>query len=273
MIYECFMFLNEFDMLELKLQEHYPFVDKFIITESNKNFNQEDKEYILETQWNRYKKYHDKIIYQKFDATGYEPGWHTQNAQRDYLNIDIKFTNNDIIISDDIDEILLPDDWNWIINEDLKQYKEEISFAGTPYVGYANFRCDNYPHGQIIVIPGHLFKKLSEHKGKFFYENGNIVMRERNKIVKEGALHLTWFGDKKSFEEKFKGHIEAKKWSKENKTNLEDSWTKRKQGIMFNFKPKYKDKILKKIPVEENEQFTKTMKEYILKQKEWIYNE
>ena len=33
MIWESFMFLNEFDMLELKLQEHSRYVDKFIITE------------------------------------------------------------------------------------------------------------------------------------------------------------------------------------------------------------------------------------------------
>ena len=39
MIYETFMFLNEFDMLELKLQEHDPYVDRFVITESNRNFN------------------------------------------------------------------------------------------------------------------------------------------------------------------------------------------------------------------------------------------
>ena len=72
MIYEAFMFLNEFDMLDLKLQEHGPYVDKFIITESNRNFNQIEKPYIFMEQYDRYQKYHDKIIYQKFDATDYK---------------------------------------------------------------------------------------------------------------------------------------------------------------------------------------------------------
>jgi hypothetical protein len=31
-------------------------------------------------QYDRYKKYHDKIIYQKFDANNYKIGWDTQNA-------------------------------------------------------------------------------------------------------------------------------------------------------------------------------------------------
>ena len=53
MIYEAFMFLNEFDMLDLKLQEHGPYVDKFIITESNRNFNQIEKPYIFCMRYTR----------------------------------------------------------------------------------------------------------------------------------------------------------------------------------------------------------------------------
>ena len=61
MIYEFFSFYNEFDMLELKLQEHAPYVDQFVITESNKTYNQIDKPHRLEQQWQRYSKWHNKI--------------------------------------------------------------------------------------------------------------------------------------------------------------------------------------------------------------------
>ncbi len=34
-IYDCFTFYNEFDILELRLQEHWDHVDKFVIAEAN----------------------------------------------------------------------------------------------------------------------------------------------------------------------------------------------------------------------------------------------
>jgi beta-1,4-mannosyl-glycoprotein beta-1,4-N-acetylglucosaminyltransferase len=208
MIWESFMFFNEFEMLELKLQEHAKYVDKFIITESNRNFNQIEKPYIFMNQFDRFKKYHDKIIYQKFDATNYKIGWDTQNAQRSYLNPEIKFKPDDIIISSDLDEFLLPKDWDWVKQYDFKKINHEIKFKSVNFIGFANFLCPSYFQG-LMIIPGHIFKSMSYHRDIFFYEDNKIVKRERDKVYVDGGVHLSWFGNNSQFKEKFSGNIET----------------------------------------------------------------
>jgi Glycosyltransferase family 17 len=259
------MFLNEFDMLALKLQEHGPYVDKFIITESNRNFNQIEKPYIFMEQYDRYKKYHDKIIYQKFDASNYKIGWDTQNAQRSYLNPEIKFKPDDIIISSDLDEFLLPKDWDWVKHQDLKKINHEIKFKSVNFIGFANFLCPDYFQG-LMLIPGHIFKSMSYHRDIFFYEDNRIVRREREKIYVEGGVHLSWFGNNSQFKEKFSGIIETNIWTKLGKTDFKDSKLARKKGRLFSFK--HKKSIY--IPLDKNTYFSPSMKKFISNQNDWL---
>lgn len=265
MIWESFMFLNEFDMLELKLQEHSKYVDKFIITESNRNFNQIEKPYIFMNQFDRFKKYHDKIIYQKFDATNYKIGWDTQNAQRSYLNPEIKFKPDDIIISSDLDEFLLPKDWDWVKQYDFKKINHEIKFKSVNFIGFANFLCPSYFQG-LMIIPGHIFKSMSYHRDIFFYEDNKIVRRERDKVYVDGGVHLSWFGNNSQFKEKFSGIIETNIWTKLGKTDFKDSKLARKKGKLFPFK--HKKSIY--ISLDENTYFSPSMKKFISNQKDWI---
>ena len=114
-------------MLELKLQEHDPYVDRFVITEANKTYNQIDKPYRLESQWARYKKWHHKITYLKFDATGLESGWPTEHTQREWPIKQFNLKSEDLIVMSDLDEFLLPQDWEWIasnINNDQNKLNE-----------------------------------------------------------------------------------------------------------------------------------------------------
>lgn len=66
MTYDCTTFFNENDLLELRINQHWSFVDKFIIVEAKQthtglqkplNFNQE-----------RFAKYSDKIVYRVIDS-------------------------------------------------------------------------------------------------------------------------------------------------------------------------------------------------------------
>jgi beta-1,4-mannosyl-glycoprotein beta-1,4-N-acetylglucosaminyltransferase len=265
MIYEAFMFLNEFDMLDLKLQEHGPYVDKFIITESNRNFNQIEKPYIFMDQYDRYHKYHDKIIYQKFDASHYKEGWDTQNAQRSYLSSEITFKPDDIIISSDLDEFLLPQDWHLLKLQDFKKINHEIKFKSINFIGFANFLCPDYFQG-LMVIPGHMFKNMSYHRDIFFYKN-NILFKKKKKLIYiNGGVHLSWFGNNAQFKEKFMGIIESKKWTEKGKTDFEKSKFERQSGNLFSFK--FNKSIY--VPLDENVYFSFSMKKFISKQKDWL---
>nr|WP_075440387.1 hypothetical protein [Prochlorococcus marinus] len=62
-LFDVFLFLNELDLLELRLKTLYPIVDYFIITEINETFSGKPKPLIFEKNKERFKKYSKKIIY------------------------------------------------------------------------------------------------------------------------------------------------------------------------------------------------------------------
>lgn len=66
-IYDCFLFFNELDLLELRLQMLSEYVDYFIIVESAQTFQGEEKDFIFEKNKNRFATYSNKIIYYKID--------------------------------------------------------------------------------------------------------------------------------------------------------------------------------------------------------------
>ena len=65
MIYDCFPFFNELDVLEIRLNVLYDIVDYFVITEADKTHTGRHKEYIFEQNKDRFAKFLDKIIYIK----------------------------------------------------------------------------------------------------------------------------------------------------------------------------------------------------------------
>ena len=65
-IYDMFMFLNENDLLEIRINEHWEFVEKFIIIEAGQTHSGNNKPYNFDKQ--RFEKYSDKIVYVQHDS-------------------------------------------------------------------------------------------------------------------------------------------------------------------------------------------------------------
>ena len=49
-MYDCFLFLNEIDVLKFRLKNHSPFVKKFVILESNTTFTGQERELQFQKQ-------------------------------------------------------------------------------------------------------------------------------------------------------------------------------------------------------------------------------
>tara|TARA_R110000868_G_scaffold237416_1_gene491940 strand:- start:26 stop:883 length:858 start_codon:yes stop_codon:yes gene_type:complete len=64
-IYDCFNFFNELDLLELRLNILYEYVDYFVIVESDVTHSGEKKPFYFEDNKERYSKFLDKIIHFK----------------------------------------------------------------------------------------------------------------------------------------------------------------------------------------------------------------
>lgn len=107
-IYDCFLFFNENDLLEIRLNELSNIVDYFVIVESKYTFTKKDKPFNLDLK--RFEKFKDKIIYiQHQDFIRSPNPWDMEKHQRnkliDGLNSSNKVSNKDLIILSDLDEI------------------------------------------------------------------------------------------------------------------------------------------------------------------------
>ncbi len=67
MIIDSFLFFQELDLLEIRLNYLYEYIDKFVIIESCQTFNGKKKKFNFEYHKNRFKKFSNKIIYYKIN--------------------------------------------------------------------------------------------------------------------------------------------------------------------------------------------------------------
>jgi len=260
-------------MLELKLQEHYQHVDRFIICESNRSSTQVPKEYRLKKELDgRYARWRDKITLLEFDAAGLKPGWPTFNTQRNYQIQNQNFNPNDILLFSDLDEFLLPADWQWIKQLTPAEIKNVIRFQAEVYWSYADMKhtvkqyCTALVTGAILKQPAELRKQNTEQISQGMPADW---------IVKQGGVHLSWFGNEEQMKEKIHGSIEAHTWGKaldKSKEEVEELyWKQKRAGKLFEHRAKFRLTKIKKLPLTDNIVFTESMKEFIKKHPEWLF--
>jgi beta-1,4-mannosyl-glycoprotein beta-1,4-N-acetylglucosaminyltransferase len=110
MIYDCFTFFNELDILEIRLNILYEHVDKFIISESTKTHSNLDKELIFLKHKDRFSRFMDKIDYFVVDQFPiFNNAWDFEVHQRNEIKKRLADCNDsDLIMISDVDEIPNP---------------------------------------------------------------------------------------------------------------------------------------------------------------------
>lgn len=125
-IYDCFTFFNELDLLEIRLTILDPYIDYFVLVESNKTHHGNKKPYYYFDSRERYKKFENKIIYIQVNDTPKYKG-ETDMGIVNFLRNCImrglvdKARPDDYILVSDVDEIPNPN-----ILLDLKKRKVNI---------------------------------------------------------------------------------------------------------------------------------------------------
>ena len=107
-IYDCFLFFNELELLEIRLNEMYDIVEKFIIIEGNKTHSGIPRISIFEQNKHLFEKYLDKIEYRFINLPDSTNTWTVENYQREQILTTLKELNvpeNSILIVSDCDEI------------------------------------------------------------------------------------------------------------------------------------------------------------------------
>ena len=111
MVYDCFPFFNEIDILTLHLNIMNPYVDKFIIEEARYTFSGKPKELCFETYKDRFAPFLDKIEYVVVEDLGEGLKTHERDYyQKNYIASALtEAKDDDVIIFGDVDEIPNPD--------------------------------------------------------------------------------------------------------------------------------------------------------------------
>ena len=115
MIIDAFIFYNEFDLLEVRLEELYPVVDKFILVESTHTHSGLPKPLYFEENCTRFEKYSDKIVHVVHSAEEVSSdenpivnalSWINEKGQRmEIFNHISEYDHDDVIMISDLDEI------------------------------------------------------------------------------------------------------------------------------------------------------------------------
>lgn len=117
MIYDCFIFYNELDILRVRLNEMAGLVDKFVIVESDKTFQGKPKPLHFAENRHLFSEFESKIIYKfcempdAMDIHAAGPNtseaWRREHYQRDFLKTGLcEAREDDLVIISDVDEII-----------------------------------------------------------------------------------------------------------------------------------------------------------------------
>lgn len=113
-MYDCTMINDELDMLEIRLNILYPFIEKFVIVESNRTHSGRPKEFNFLKNKDRFEKFMPKIIFLQYNGFEITPGvspWGNENFQRNMIldSLNIAKPEDDMLFVSDVDEIPKPE--------------------------------------------------------------------------------------------------------------------------------------------------------------------
>jgi beta-1,4-mannosyl-glycoprotein beta-1,4-N-acetylglucosaminyltransferase len=175
MIIDCFMFLNELDLLEIRLHSLAPYVDKFVLVESPLTHAGNPKPLFFEENKARFKDFN--ITHLISPPVGRDI-WGMEIYQRGYLINGVMAADpEDMVLISDVDEI-----------PDLGQYKGlEGVFIHDLYYYYLNCFTGNKIKGTIAVKKKNISNLNLDTKHIRHY-------RKSVKIVAGGGWHFSAVG-------------------------------------------------------------------------------
>ncbi len=221
MIYDCFQFFNEIDLLMLRLHTLNPVVDYFVITESTVTFSGDKKPLYYYENRDKFTEFNHKIIHNVVDdtpmgdsITGFDrDGFQKEARARPLINC----KSDDIIIYSDLDEIPNPAEIQKIIlnfNPDKiyhfaqRQFYyymnlEEVSGKLLSYAGDYDSANPKKWLGSYLFCYG-LTSKMSMHEIRI-----NKTLKDSIR-VSDGGWHFTYMGgDSKSVIERVAHKIKS----------------------------------------------------------------
>jgi beta-1,4-mannosyl-glycoprotein beta-1,4-N-acetylglucosaminyltransferase len=186
MLIDGFIFYNELDLLEFRLNELNDVVDKFIIIESTKTFSGNEKPLFFKENKERFANYLDKIIHIVVEDFGNDDAWSNEFMQRNAIHQGIsqlKLKHSDLIMITDVDEI--PN----------SQVLYVIKSEGIPDKMYT-LEQDMYYYNLSCKFNGKwCFPKICTYKVYSETNDPQHIRTCQSTIIHNGGWHFSYFGD------------------------------------------------------------------------------
>ena len=143
MIYDCFSFFNELDLLEIRLNVLKDVVDKFVLVEAEQTHTGKPKPLFFKENEARFAAFKDRIIYVCIDKfpEGHDAWWN-ENYQRNRILDGLKnAAPDDIVMISDMDEIPRPEVVGRVAKKGGVWRFNHVSYGF--YVNFIDLRCRN----------------------------------------------------------------------------------------------------------------------------------
>jgi len=214
-IVDCFIFYNELEMLNYRLNLLYPYVDYFIIVEAYQTHVGREKSLFFKENAERFKKFSDKIIHVIVELPYKYPcciekkeQWKNEEYHRDSITEglkNLKLDEQDVLILSDIDEIPNPELLRAMKNNQIVPF-DQVSLEQDFY--YYNLRCRfqfKWYHSKIMKYGWYKQSDLTFNK----------IRGITNSAFDNGGWHLSNFGDSEFISNKLKNYSHQEYNSKE----------------------------------------------------------
>lgn len=195
-IIDCFTFFNEFDLLEIRLNELKDVVDKFVICESKHTFSGNEKPLYYDENKERFSKFENKIIHLICDYN-YENAWMNEYSQRNHLKYSFDdFQKDDIIMLSDCDEIPnknilklldIKDDVIYNLVQQMYFYFLNVKCTNIPWCGTQMFKVSTF-----LNSGNELDEIRKDHKATPISK----LCKFRKEKIESGGWHFSYVGGK-----------------------------------------------------------------------------
>jgi len=219
MIFDCFTYFNEKELLELRIKLLYDYVDKFIIVDADKTYKGEAKDFTCQNTLSELNISTDKIqiIEIKLPSYNNEPSpWVRERMQRNIISDYI--TQNDICIISDCDEIINPKNIKHYINTAITYPNNILRIPMVFLMNRADLRVyDNKNNPMVWTAPSiclkhHLYDySISEIRESNALNLHNIkyadIFITENNNIEEAGWHFSWMGGGERMKMKYKSFM------------------------------------------------------------------
>jgi beta-1,4-mannosyl-glycoprotein beta-1,4-N-acetylglucosaminyltransferase len=164
MIWDCFTFFNELELLEIRLNTLDKFVDKFVLAEAPHKHSGEPKPLYYNENKLEFKKFREKIIHVVVDDIPVNSNyWIPENFQRNAIIRGLTRANpDDIILISDLDEIPRPEKFGLIKSTGITIFLMDY------YVYYLNSRSPDEPQWTLGTRAVHLKEMVSPQETRLY---------------------------------------------------------------------------------------------------------